>query len=182
MARSIDNIKSQLELGGARPSLFEVTLQPPTIGEALTMIPKLTFMCRAASLPPSNHGTINIPYQGRAIKIAGNRTFPEWQLTIMNDEDFRVRNAFESWSAAINAHRENIRSLGATAAPASYKGSAEVLQLGKEGDIIRAYSFEGVWPSEVAAIALDWGTLDAIEEFTVTLQYDIWVPASTIAR
>ncbi len=182
MARSIDNIKSELQLGGARPSLFEVTVLPPAVGDALTMLPKLTFLCRAASLPQAVQGVVNIPYQGRTIKLAGNRTFPEWQITIMNDEDFRIRNAFESWNQAVNLHRENVRGLGATSAPASYKGSAEVLQLSKEGQIIRAYTFEGVWPSEVAAIPLDWGTVDVIEEFTVTLQYDIWVPATTVAR
>jgi len=174
MARSIDNIKAELELGGARPSLFEVSILPAVVGDALTMIPKLTFLCRAASLPQSVQGVVEIPYQGRKIKIAGNRTFPEWSITVMNDEDFRIRNAFETWHKGINLHRENVRGLGATSAPASYKGRAEVNQLSKEGALIRSYFFEGVWPSEVAAIPLDWGTVDAIEEFTITLQYDIW--------
>lgn len=182
MARTIDNMKAQLEFGGARPSLFEVTVLPPAIGEALSMLPKLTFMCKAASLPQAVQGVVEVPYQGRKIKVAGNRTFPEWQITVINDEDFIIRNAFESWQKAINLHRENVRGLGATAAPASYKGRAEVNQLGKEGNLLRSYFFEGVWPSEVAAIPLDWGTVDAIEEFTVSLQYDLWDISSVLAR
>lgn len=174
MARSIDNIKAQLELGGARPSLFEVRVFFSGNLAGLGDLSKMPFLCKAASLPPETTGIVEVPYQGRKIKVAGNRVFPEWQITIINDEDFRLRNAFELWHQAINTHRGNIRDLGATAAPASYKGEAEITQLGKEGNSIRKYRFEGIWPSEVAPITLDWGTTDAIEEFTVTLQYDIW--------
>jgi hypothetical protein len=180
MARSIDLIKSELTFGGARPSLFEVVLQPPVVGAAVTMNPKMKFMAKAASLPPETQGVIEVPYQGRKIKVAGNRTFPTWDLTIINDEDFRVRNAFESWHQAMNLHRENVRGNGASSRPSSYKGEAEVRQLSKEGRILRTYIFEGVFPVEVSAITLDWGTVDTIEEFTVSLAYDIWVLGSAV--
>lgn len=168
-------MKGALQLGGARASLFEITMSTPIGPAAALNTTEITFLAKAASLPPDVQGVVEVPYQGRKIKVAGNRTFPEWQITVLNDEDFLLRNAFEQWHQAINLHRENIRGLGATSEPASYKGKATVRQLSKEGSIIRAYEFEGVWPSEVAAIQVDWATTDAIEEFTVTLQYDIWV-------
>lgn len=177
MARAIQNIKSGLRFGGARPSLFEVTFAAPLIGQAGSIngaANNFTVLCKAAQLPPSVQGVIEVPYQGRKIKVVGNRTFPEWTITIINDEDFTIRNAFESWSQAINGHESNIRNSGATSAPLSYKGGAQVSQLSKEGRVIRRYEFEGCWPSEVQAIPLDWGTTDAIEEFQVTLAYDMW--------
>lgn len=178
---TIQNIISELEFGGARPSLFEVNIFPPGLVGTETMVPKLTYMCRAANLPEANNGVIEVPYQGRKIKVCGNRTFPEWTITVMNDEDFLVRRAFEAWEQALNAHRENIRTGGATSAPLSYKGSATVTQISKEGKNLRKYNFVGVWPSNVSAIDLDWGTTDAIEEFRVTLQYDMWELGTVIA-
>lgn len=173
MAKSIDLMKGALIHGGARPSLFEVVLTPKSGGAAWEAA-RFTYLCKAASLPSENQGIVEVPYQGRKIKVAGNRTFPEWQITVINDEDMVHRNAFESWHQSINLHRENIRALGATRDPASYKTDALVRQLGKDGSVLRTYRFEGVWPSEIGAISLDWGTTDAIEEFTVTLQYDLW--------
>ena len=182
MAFSITDIKSQLEFGGARPSLFQVRVTFPagltldTAGaSANRATQKFGFMCKAASIPAQNVGTINIPYFGRQYKIAGNRTFEEWVVTVINDEDFLVRATLEEWNKAINSHEGNLRSNGATAGPASYKGTAEVWQYSKsEATLpIRKYVFEGLYPSNLAAIDLDWET-EAVEEFQTTFQYDYW--------
>ena len=130
-------------------------------------------MCRAAQMPASTLGTIEVPYFGRKVKIAGDRTFAEWTITIMNDEDMIIRNAMEQWSNSINSHLGNLRSF-ATASPALYKANASVVHYGKTGLPLRTYTFNGLFPTEVSPIDLDWNTTDTLEEFTVTFQYDYW--------
>lgn len=160
--------ESGLFQGGARPSQFEVLLPgrlAPQLGR---------FLVQATNIPPSIIGTIEVPYFGRKIKIAGDRTFPEWQTTIMNDENFIIRRLVERWLADINAHEANIRNGTATERPASYKTDAQVLQYGKKGDVIAAYDFIGLYPSDISPIELDWNSTDQIETFQITWQYDYW--------
>jgi len=170
MAFNINEIKSQLTLGGARPSLFQVTLTNPvnTSGDL-----KMPFMCQAAQMPASTLGTIEVPYFGRKIKIAGDRTFAEWTVTIINDEDMIIRNAMENWSGNINSHLGNLRSFG-TASPELYKTNADITHFGKTGLPLRTYKFNGLFPTEISPIDLDWNTTDTLEMFTVTFQYDHW--------
>jgi len=110
MAFNINEIRSQLTLGGARPALFQVIMNNPVnaAGDA-----KLPFMAKAAQIPASTIGTIEVPYFGRKIKIAGDRTFAEWTVTIVNDEDFLIRNSMEEWMQSINSHLGNVRKFGA---------------------------------------------------------------------
>ncbi len=168
MAFSVTDFSSQLTFGGARPSLFEVQIFNP-INAAGNL--KTPFMVRAAQLPASTVGTINMPYFGRQIKIAGNRTFAEWTPTVINDEDFLVRNALEEWMANINNHQANLRTAGA--GPADYKSTALVTQFGKDGAVLRVVEFVGLWCSDISAIDLNWEA-EGVEEFTVTFQYDYW--------
>ena len=170
MAFNINEIRSQLALGGARPALFQVIMNNPVnaAGDA-----KLPFMAKAAQIPASTIGTIEVPYFGRKIKIAGDRTFAEWTVTIVNDEDFLIRNSMEEWMQSINSHLGNVRKFGA-ASPLLYKQNAQVVQYSKTGLPVRQYTFNGMWPIEVSTIDLAWESTDAIEEFTVTFQYDFW--------
>jgi|TARA_R110000744_G_scaffold88282_3_gene172087 hypothetical protein len=170
MAFNINEIRSQLTLGGARPALFQVIMNNPVnaAGDA-----KLPFMAKAAQIPASTIGTIEVPYFGRKIKIAGDRTFAEWTVTIVNDEDFLIRNSMEEWMQSINSHLGNVRKFGA-ASPLLYKQNAQVVQYSKTGLPVRQYTFNGMWPIEVSTIDLAWESTDAIEEFTVTFQYDFW--------
>ena len=170
MAFNINDIKSELALGGARPSLFQVNMTNPitSAGDA-----KFPFMCRAAQMPASTLGMIEVPYFGRKIKIAGDRTFAEWTVTIINDEDMKIRNSMEEWSNSINSHLGNVRRTG-SAGPALYKANASVTHFGKIGNQLRRYTFNGLFPTEVSPIDLDWNTTDTLEEFTVTFQYDHW--------
>ena len=175
MAFNISQFKAlALPTGGARPSLFQVTIADPP-GIALGAKTKFSFTCRAAQLPASSLGTIEIPYFGRKIKLAGDRVFQSWQVTVMNDEDFDVRNMFETWSNYLNTHETNIRR---TARESSYKSEVEVIQYSKGGPSgdssipIRSYRLIGAFPTVVSPIALDWNSTDQIEEFTVTFQYD----------
>jgi len=168
MAFSINDIRAQLALGGARPSLFQVTITNP-INPAADL--KVPFLVEAAAIPPSNLGLIEVPYFGRRIKIAGERTFEPWTVTVINDEDFLIRNAMEQWSNSINSLEGNITTLG-SGAPALYKSQATVTQFGKAGELLRIYQFNGLFPQAISEMALNWADGDAIERFTVTFQYD----------
>lgn len=166
MAFNINEFKSQLVGGGARPTLFQVQILNPVAPEADFKMP---FMVKTAALPASNLGGFVVPYFGRQVKYAGDRTFEDWTVTVINDEDFLVRNAMESWSNAINTHDSNLRSL-----PSEYKSNGLITQYGKDGTPLRTYVFEGLYPITVSDIAVDWSSGDTIEEFTVTFQYDFW--------
>lgn len=170
MAFNVNEIRSQLTFGGARNSLFQVTFTNPANSVADIKVP---FLCRAAQIPEANLGIIEVPYFGRRVKLAGDRTYGEWSVTVMNDEDFLIRNALEQWSNSINSFQGNIRQFD-SASPLLYKGTAEVTQFSKTGVPLRTYKFNGIFPSLVSPIELDWGQTDTIEEFTVTFQYDWW--------
>jgi hypothetical protein len=180
MAFNINNFKGQaLPFGGARPTLFEVIVgAPPNLGEALdaASLSQFRFVCRAAQIPPSALGTIEIPYFGRKIKLAGDRVFQSWQVTVMNDEDFSVRSMLEKWSNALNTIETNIRRpLGEL----NYKSDVLVRQFGKNGAggaPIRVYKLIGAFPTVISPIDLDWNSTDQIENFTVTFEYDYWLP------
>ena len=170
MAFNVNEIRSQLTLGGARPTLFQVTIQNPanSVGDL-----KTPFMVQAAQIPAATLGTIEVGYFGRKVKLAGDRKFDVWTVTILSDEDFLVRNAMEQWSNTINSFQGNLRGFGASS-PLLYKSQAQVIQYSKTGVPIRTYNFDGIYPVEVSPIELDWNSQDTIELFTVTFQYDYW--------
>ena len=127
-------------------------------------------MCKGAQIPGADLGLVEVPYFGRNIKLAGNRTFAEWTTTVINDEDFAVHAGLTNWMNAINGHGENNRSITGT----DYQVDAQVTHYKKEGDIAKAVTMINCWPQSVAAIDLAWDTNDVIEEFAVTWQYDYW--------
>ena len=175
--RTISDFKGALIGGGARPNLFEVELTtfPAGIGWNAS---DFSYMCKAATLPASNIANIDIPFRGRIFKVAGDRTIDPWTVTIINDESFNLRNAFEEWADLI-AKLEN--NLGATD-PNAYMVNAKVYQLGRgsspssksntgtANSVIKEYEFFNIWPSAVAAIDLSYDSTDAIEDFTVDFQ------------
>jgi hypothetical protein len=173
MAFNVNQFRSQMTGDGARPNLFEVTLPFPAFSLPGTAQQKLTFMCRSAQLPGSTVGVVPVNYFGRELKFVGNRTFADWTINVINDEDFIVRNAFERWMNGINSHSLNVRTPAAQA-PLGYTVDGEVRQYGKAGDVLKKYKFIGLFPTDLAPIEVDWGSNDAIEEFTVTLSYQWW--------
>ena len=170
MPLNITEFKGALTGDGARPNMFQVTIQNPVSPIATDKMP---FLVKAAEIPAATLGEIQQFYQGRAIKYAGDRTYADWTVTIVNDENFRVREAMERWNNAINGSRSNSRN-PRFALAAQYKTSATVTQLSKTGAPLRTYGFEGIYPKEISNIALDWSVNDTIEEFTVTFSYDFW--------
>lgn len=173
MAFSVNEFRSQMVGDGARPNLFEVSMPFPVFSAPGDAQSKLTFMCKSAQLPGSTVGVVPVNYFGRELKFAGNRTFADWNITIINDEDFIVRNAFERWMNGINSHNLNVRNPLASA-PLGYSVDADVVQFGKKGDRIKRCRFVGIYPTDLTAIDLDWGSNDTIEEFSVNLTYQWW--------
>lgn len=173
---NIEQFKTQgLTYGGARPTLFQVELVTPFASQSGATA-KFSFACRASQVPPSSIESINVPYFGRKVKVAGDRTFPDWSVTIMNDEDFLVRNMFEQWSNYINSHVGNLKTLVGN----TYKSNdALVTQFSKDGDAIKSYRFASIWPNEVGAMELDWDSTNTIQNFPVTFSYDYWEPITT---
>ena len=177
---AISKFKTSLAQGGARPSLFSVLFDYPTaIAEPPT---KATFLARAASIPASTIGSYDVHYHGKAIRVAGDRTFDTWDTTIFNDEDFGIRKTLENWMSCISDHtlntRDNTKFSAAEGITAEYKSKLKVRQYSKAGEILHTYNFEGAWPSNLSAIALDWSTASEIEEFVCTWTYDSWSVAS----
>ena len=175
--RKISDFKGALIGGGARPNLFEVELTTLPAGIAWDST-NFSYMCKAATLPASNIANIDIPFRGRIFKVAGDRTIDPWTVTIINDEEFKLRNAFEEWADLIAKLDNN---LGATD-PEAYMVSAKVYQLGRgstpnsksnsgtANSVLKEYEFFNIWPSTVAAIDLSYDSTDTIEEFTVDFQ------------
>ena len=175
--RKISDFKGALIGGGARPNLFEVELTTLPAGIAWDST-NFSYMCKAATLPASNIANIDIPFRGRIFKVAGDRTIDPWTVTIINDEGFKLRNAFEEWADLIAKLDNN---LGATD-PEAYMVNAKVYQLGRgstpnsksnsgtANSVLKEYEFFNIWPSTVAAIDLSYDSTDTIEEFTVDFQ------------
>jgi hypothetical protein len=176
MPFNISTFKSNgLVYGGARPSLFNIFLSVPQgLGIDNTSVDKFRFVCRSAELPESTVSAIDVPYFGRKVKVAGDRSFGDWSVTVMNDEDFAVRSMFEAWSNALNRMVSNVRDPNVAAE--NYKTDLEVIQYGKDGSAIRSYMFVGAFPTQIGSIALSWDSASAIEEFPVTFSYDYWIP------
>jgi hypothetical protein len=169
--RKITDFKSKLTGGGARPNLFEVELAfPGAVGVDNDTLQKARFLVKAAALPASTVAPIDVPFRGRILKIAGDRTFETWTITVINDVDFSIRSAFEKWMNTINKMNDGT---GLTD-PEAYQADAYVYQLARDGGILRSYHFYDVFPTNISTIDLSYETTDTIEEFTVELQVQWW--------
>ena len=192
--KTLRDFKSKLAGGGARPNLFEASINsfPTAISEAWDNSSEaeggaFKFLCKSTALPASNLGSIEIPFRGRTLKVAGDRTFDDWTVTIINDEDFRLRTAFERWS---NVMSQLDDATGVTN-PTSYMTDAFIQQLGRgnavgaqsntggNSAVLRSYKFFDVFPVTVGEIALSYDTTDALEEFDVTFRYQYFTVGSS---
>jgi hypothetical protein len=207
MAFSVNQFRTNFQGDGARPNLFQISfgnlpsfvtgslsssittpstaVTGPTGGLGNNYL--LSFMAKAAQLPGSSLGTVRVPYFGREIKLAGNRTFADWTITIINDENFAIRSAMENWMNGINSHVGNIRNsaavsstgLSGSSGGVSYVADSFVQQYRKDGTVATGgqYNFVGMFPIDISPIDVDWGTNDSIEEYSVTFSYQYWTNA-----
>jgi hypothetical protein len=201
-SRTLEDFKARLIGGAARPNLFECEINFPSFATVISSVggnvtdntrsvSELSrFMIKTANLPASTVGVIDVPFRGRNLKIAGDRTFDVWTITIINDVDFTIRTAFEKWMNAINKHDDNTGLIN----PAQYQRDAIVKQFGRTSvssansdvtnpvitgpgssiPVLKAYKFYGIFPTAVSAIDLSYDSSDSIEEFTVDLQVQWW--------
>ena len=151
---NINNFKAEVKGGGARPNLFQVAMPFPLFAGSTAETRKLAFTCKAASIPASSVGVIDVPYMGRQMKVPGDRTFAEWSITVINDTDFIVRDAFEKWMNAINSHEGNVGLRFS-----ELLTDAVVSQLDRDGSVLKQYQMKGIFPSDVAAIDLAMAVL-----------------------
>ena len=186
-ATSIDQFRGKFaEM--ARPNLFQVSIYLPKTqltplqpvndalvtstqdneGQGTTSLDELTqFIVKAASFPASTIGVVEVPFRGRQLKIAGDRTYEPWSVTVLNDEGFTIRQQMETWAQTIQEYKINGASAQSTG---EYMGRAIVDQLSRDGEVIKQATLEGIWPSNISALDLDWGTNDTPEEYTVEFQ------------
>ena len=185
--RNITEFRSRLSGGGARANLFEVEIAFPEelVIDLNLVTDKVPFLVKAAEIPASNLGNIPVPYRGRVLPVAGDRTFDPWTVTIINDTDFQIRDAMEKWSNSIN----DLQTAQGSVDPAVYQRSALVKQLSREGanpgdpeKVLRTYNFEGIYPNTVSNIPLDFGATDQIQEFPVTFNYLFYEVASPLGN
>jgi len=171
----VDDFKSKLVGGGARSNLFKVEMGFPAgiAGAAESEVGG--FLIKAAQLPASVITPITVPFRGRQLQIAGDRTFEPWTVTILNDTNFLLRDAFEKWMNYINSHNANTGEV----TPSNYFADASVYQLDKDGSEVKAYTFRGMWPTNIGAIDVSFDNENAIEEFTVELQVQYWESNTT---
>jgi hypothetical protein len=170
----IDQFVANLPEGGARPNLFRVSGQFPTGVADRGSTELLEFHVKGASIPASTLGTIPLPFRGRVLKVAGDRTFEPWTVSVINEAGFPLRNAFEAWSELINDPLLNIGQGGSGHKFSVYKQSWSVTQLGRNGEDMETYVMHGVWPSSISQIQLGFDQNDQIEEFDVTLEYQYY--------
>lgn len=175
---SINEFKSRLLDGGARPSLFEMELTfPPALGiQGVAATEIMKFHCRISEIPGTQHNPIVFKFAGREIKYAGQRVFNNLTLTIVNDEGFRVRRGLEKWFEAMNGAETNVNLLTSNleGTAGTYAAQGTVTQYDKQGFSARKYSFRDIFPVTIAPIALDWSNDGAIEDYTCEFAYQYW--------
>jgi hypothetical protein len=166
---NINEFKSRLRGGGARSNQFKVTLPFPGYAAVGGETSDLAFLCKASALPGQSIPSIAIPFRGRELKIAGDRAFEDWSITVINDTDFKLYRAFERWMNGINNMTDN----EGIANPADYQVDGFIDQLDRNGKTLKSYTYRGLFPITLAAIPLDYSTNNTIEDFAVTfaIQY-----------
>ena len=183
--RTITDFRSRLSGGGARSNLFECEINFPAfirdiLGDNVNELDQdLRFMVKASQIPGSTIGTIPIPFRGRTLKVSGDRTFDPWTITVINDTNYRIRDAFEKWSNALNRHDDSAGII----TPSLYQSDMIVRHLGRGNvnsntptrdsqiPVLRSYKFYGCWPSDLSPMDLSYDSTDTIQEYTVTIQY-----------
>ena len=190
MANSLIDFKKALLGGGARPNLFQVNIpdfpgnEPVSGSDAAG---DFTMLVKGTSLPESTLGLVEIPFRGRTFKVAGDRTFAPWSITVINDTDFSIRTAMENWAQLIAQYADG----SGFTNPGSYMRTATVTQLTRaksapndvvDGGLagVKTYKFFDIWPTSISAIDLSYDSSDVIEEFNVEFQVNYWAPDTAI--
>ena len=172
---NINDFKATLKGGGARANQFSMTMPFPGFAAVGGETRVMSYLCKATNLPGMTLGEVAVPFRGRSLYIAVDRRFETWTTTIFNDTDFLIRNAMERWMNGINAMSDN----SGLENPSDYQVDAFVDQLDRAGQVIKSYTFRGLWPLTIGNIDLGYDTNDAVEEFEVTYRYQFFETNTT---
>jgi len=175
MVLGVDDFKAKLAGGGARPNLFKVTVNFPTAIPTDGDAELTSFLCRAAQLPGSTIPAMTVPFRGRQLQMAGDRTFEPWSVTCINDTNFTIRNSMERWMNGINAHSLNTGEVN----PINYQADLKVEQLDKDEKVLKSYNFVAAFPTSISPIELAYDANDQIEEFIIEWTYQYWTSNTT---
>ena len=183
MAFSVSGFKSNLsaQSGGARPALYQIDINGKNLGTSFSS--DMNLLVKAASIPPATIAPLAVNYAGRAYKWSGFRTYDNWTVTVINDEDFGIRNMMMSWMRSISGKFDGERNVpfgDPLIGKQWFDGDATVKQLSTSGGVKQTYKFDYLWPTELAGIPVDWSS-DAIQEYTVTFAYDYWTHGSVVS-
>lgn len=178
MPFNIEDFKARgLNEGGSRPSLFQLQLEDwpganPGVPE------KFSLLCRASTVPQSLMESVQVPYFGRTVKVVGDRVYPNWSVTFMNDKDYVLRKAFQNWHYALNSEVENLQSteLNLSSYPTGYKTNIKIIHYDRRGNTTAYYTLVGAFPVAVEQIPIAWDAVNQVEEFDVEFAYDYWLP------
>ncbi|MDB4343087.1 phage tail protein [bacterium] len=169
----VDDFKAKLRGGGARPNLFKATINFPAYAGGDVEL--TSFMCRAAQLPQSVVEATPVPFRGRVLNVAGDRSFEPWTVTILNDTGFEIRDAMERWMNGINGHSANTGIVN----PVDYQTDLIIDQLDRDEKVIKRYNIRGAFPTTVGEIALSYDQGAEVETFDVTFTYQYWESNTT---
>ena len=178
MSFDVSSFRGKLTGDGARPNLFEVSIPNTSDSSFWSGNADFAFFCRASQIPGMTIGSVPVNYFGRQVKLAGNKTYADWTVTVINDENFAHRSQFEAWMNGINSASGNVRA--GSGGASDYTQTCKVTQLSKTGGSgVRFYSLHYAFPTDLSPITLDWGDNDTIEEYTVTFSFDYFSASST---
>jgi hypothetical protein len=181
MAFNLDQFRSKLKDGGARPSLFEMELRwPQTVTTGVDAAKASRFMVKMAELPPSTLTPIVVGYFGRKLNVVGDRQFTPLTVTIINDEDFIIRKALEEWMDRMSGVSSAVSQYRGGSSDGGYTTTLSTTQFGRQGDRLRTYDWIGAFPVSLASIPLSWDDADTIETYTCEFQYQWWEVAGDI--
>ena len=172
---NINDFKSKLRGGGARANQFRVVMPFPGFASLGGETENMSFLCSSSSLPGMTVAETPIPFRGRTLYVAGDRTFETWTNTILNDTDFKIRNAYERGLNGINNMSDNEGLVN----PADYQVDAFIDQLDRNGNVLKSYTFRGMFPTSIDDIALSYDTNNAVESFTAVHRYQYFETNTT---
>lgn len=184
MARNIVDFIQNFD-GGAKPNLYEIAIFPGNGQINRSRMgaknkPSIAFQAKGAQLPESTVGEIIVPYQGRQVKVPGDRVYQDWTITVISDEAMNLRKEFEKWNKLLNDHVRNTPDGDSLEGPGIYEWTmnttAEVHSLSRTGKTSHSYVLYGVFPKEVSSVDLAYDNNDTAMEFTVTLTYSYHTP------
>lgn len=169
MVADINAFLNNFQGGGARQNRYEVFIGfPNTLGASNDIIQKISFTCKASSIPSAEMGVATVPYKGREVKIQGDRKFNDWSVTIILDNDFKGRDMFEIWIATMLGNSSNVTKSVNEVNPLNTFGQAQVHMLDRNDNIVKRYQLTGIFPTNVGDITIGYDQNDQVIEQQVT--------------